>query len=204
MNPGMLGASNRHHRFNKAFEKRNDEALVRGRTMAIKILSRIAAVAFAGFISLSLGLAGSPQMDEEEPVAEISTGQAPPSTRAEMLRMKREEKVGALVTPTQGIVEKYAKNFDRKGSNSVEDVNFWGFHPRLDWIARGSGAALGVRYWKPELVGPVDVMGSAFYSWRRYQHYDLNVGLIPNRGKRIPFRSFENDVVEQLGDIDRG
>ncbi len=204
MNPGMLGASNRHHRFNKAFEKRNDETLVRGRTMAIKILSRIAAVAFAGFISLSLGLAGSPQMDEEEPVAEISTGQAPPSTRAEMLRMKREEKVGALVTPTQGIVEKYAKNFDRKGSNSVEDVNFWGFHPRLDWIARGSGAALGVRYWKPELVGPVDVMGSAFYSWRRYQHYDLNVGLIPNRGKRIPSRSFENEGVEQLGDIDRG
>jgi hypothetical protein len=127
----------------------------------------------------------------------------PPQTREELLRQKREEKTENLVTPQQGIVENFAKSFDRKGSNSIEDINFWGFHPRLEWIARGSGAALGVRYWKPETLGPVDLMGAAFYSWRRYQHYDLQMGVIPNRGKRIPPRSFETEEVEQLGDIER-
>jgi len=140
---------------------------------------------------------------KEEPAVESAAAQDIPSTRAETLKLRRQGKAKTLVTPKQGMVENYAKNFDRKGSNSVEEVNFWGFHPRLDWIARGSGVAPGVRYWKPEVVGPIDVMGAAFYSWRRYQHYDLNFGMIPNRGKRIPSRSFETEGIEELGDIDR-
>jgi hypothetical protein len=127
-----------------------------------------------------------------------------PQSRLEMLKLKREQKAKNLVEPKQGIVEKYAKSFDRKGSNSIEDVNFWGFHPRIDWIARGSGIALGARYWKPQVWGPIDVMGAAFYSRKRYQHYDLQLGLIPNRGKRIPSRKFETEELEQLGDVDRG
>jgi len=144
------------------------------------------------------------EQEAQNPTAQTpKPGQTPPQTREELLRHKREEKAKELVTPKQGIIETYAKSFDRKGSNSIEDINFWGFHPRLDWIARGSGVAPGVRYWKPEILGPVDVMGAAFYSWRRYQHYDLQLGMIPNRGKRIPPRSFETEEVEQLGDIER-
>ncbi len=171
--------------------------------MAHRVLIRIAVAACVSLMGLSYVIAQSRDGEEKSKAVENASAPDLPQSRAEMLKMKRQEKADALVTPTQGIVEKYAKNFDRKGSNSVEEINFWGFHPRLDWIARGSGVAPGVRYWKPELVGPIDVMGSAFYSWRRYQHYDLNVGLIPNRGKRIPSRSFETDGIEQLGDIDR-
>ena len=126
-----------------------------------------------------------------------------PISREEMLKQKREEKAKNLVPPKQNIIEKYAASFDRKGSQSIEDVNFWGFHPRIDWIARGSGAAAGVRYWKPQAVGSLDVMGAAFYSWKRYQHYDLQLGVIPNRGKRIPSRSFETEEIVQLGDVER-
>jgi len=145
--------------------------------------------------------AAKPDGPAQEPV--ISESDLP-GTRADRLKQRREEKAKHIVAPKQGMVEQYAKNFDRKGSNSVEDINFWGFHPRLDWIARGSGVAPGVRYWKPEVLGPIDVMGAAFYSWRRYQHYDFQVGLIPNQGKRIPSRGFETENVEQLGDINRG
>ena len=177
---------------------------MRGKIMAYRISSWIVAAVVASFIWCSPAMAGPTHQEKEDQAAETTTDRNLPQTRAEKLRMQREEKAKEIVTPTQGMVEKYAKSFDRKGSNSVEDVNLWGFHPRLDWIARGSGAALGVRYWKPEIVGPIDVMGTAFYSWRRYQHYDLNVGMMPNRGKRIPSRSFETEQVEQLGDIDRG
>lgn len=171
--------------------------------MAYRTIPRIAVAAFACFMSLLPVMAETPQQEEVGPNAANTTGQEPPQSRAEILKRQRQDKARNLLTPKPGMAEKYVKNLDRKGSNSVEDVNFWGFHPRLDWIARGSGAALGVRYWKPEVVGPIDIMGAAFYSWRRYQHYDLNIGLIPNRGKRIPSRSFETDEIAQLGEIDR-
>jgi len=171
--------------------------------MAQRTISRTVLFALTFFIAilpLSVEATGQEQGKQS---AESASKQQVPKTRAEMLRLQREKKAQELEPPKQGIVEQYAKSFDRKGSNSVEEVNFWGFHPRLDWIARGSGAALGVRYWKPEVAGPIDIMGAAFYSWRRYQHYDLNIGLIPNRGKRIPSRSFETEQIEQLGEIDR-
>jgi hypothetical protein len=171
--------------------------------MAKRISSRIAVAVFVGFLCCLPAMAEPNDQEKAEPAAETATGRDLPPTRAERLKLQRQEKAGNIVPPTQNIVEKYAKSFDRKGSNSVEEVNFWGFHPRLDWIARGSGVAPGVRYWKPDVAGPIDVMGAAFYSWRRYQHYDLSIGMIPNRGKRIPSRSFETEGIEQLGDIDR-
>ena len=178
---------------------------VAGKTTALRFAFWFAAAVACACMATSPMRAQSSQPEKPAPKAAASaSGQESPSTRKEQLEQLRLEKARNLVTPKQGILEKYAKNFDRKGSNSIEEVNFWGFHPRLDWIARGSGAALGVRYWKPEALGPVDVMGAAFYSWKRYQHYDLQLGLIPNRGKRIPSRSFETEQLEQLGDVDQG
>jgi Omp85 superfamily domain len=147
--------------------------------------------------------------------AQISTGDAKvpsavspdpgakPLTREDELTQMREEKAAKLTPPPKPALEKYAQKFDQKGNSSIEDMNFWGFHPRVDWIARGSGMALGTRYWKPEVLGPIDLMGAAFYSWKKYQYYDLQVGLIPNTGKRIPARSFETEDIDQLGDVKR-
>jgi hypothetical protein len=171
--------------------------------MAHRIICRIALIVFTYCLAIPLLTAGSQEEGQDSSSAVGTSSAETPKTRAELLKRQREKKAQELVVPNQSIIERYARNFDQKGSNSVEEVNFWGFHPRLDWIARGSGAAPGVRYWKPEVAGPIDVMGAAFYSWRRYQHYDLQVGIIPNRGKRIPSRSFETEQVEQLGDIDR-
>ena len=81
--------------------------------------------------------------------------QAPSAdTRSERLKQRREAKRETLTPPEPHMAEKYLKKFDAKGSQSIDDTNFWGFYPRIDWIARGSGAALGVRYWNPEAIGP--------------------------------------------------
>ncbi len=125
-----------------------------------------------------------------------------PSSRTERLRQLREERRGEIEPPpADNAIQKYLKNFDQKGNQSVEDANFWGFYPRLDWIARGSGVAPGARYWNPDVAGPIDIMGSGFYSWRHYQLYDFQVGLIPTRGKKIPPRKFETESIEELGDF---
>lgn len=156
----------------------------------------------------SLGQTSGPVNTREESESGIVPSSRedsqPPGSRLEELRLRREEKKKEeLQMPEQPIWEKYLYSFDQKGSNSIDDVNFWGFYPRVDWIARGSGVAGGTRYWKPDAVGPIDLMGSAFYSWRRYQHYDFQAGLIPNRGKKIPSKSFETEEIEKLGDVDQ-
>ena len=157
-----------------------------------------------------LGLATAKTLGPEDVEEDSSVGPAASQTpqpvsesRQEEYRQMREERKQQVQPPKQEIWEKYLYSFDQKGNNSFEDLNFWGFHPRLDWIARGSGAAGGVRYWNPDALGPIDVMGSAFYSWRRYQHYDFQMGLIPNRGKKIPSKSFETEEIEKLGDVDQ-
>ncbi|MFZ0429924.1 MAG: BamA/TamA family outer membrane protein [Acidobacteriota bacterium] len=99
--------------------------------------------------------------------------------------------------------KRYLKSLDRQGLSSIEDINYRGFYPRVAWISTGSGPALGVRYWKPSAIGSLDVLGSAYYSWRRYQFYDLQLGLIPHRGETIPPDSFATEGVDQLGDVDR-
>jgi len=127
-----------------------------------------------------------------------------PATRAARLRQRREARRRETATPPEdNLIQRYLKELDQKGNNSVEEANFRGFYPRLAWIAPGSGAALGGRYWNPDWLGPVDIMASGFYSRRRYQHYDLQLGLIPSRGKRIPPRTFETEEIENLGDFRR-
>ena len=142
---------------------------------------------------------------EEHPpsTAAASPNGVSPKSRTELLKSQRRAKFDEMTPPRRNMIEKYIKDLDQKGTNTVEEANFWRFHPRLDWISGNSGIAPGVRYWNPGIIGPVDVMGAAFYSWKRYQYYDLQVGMIPNRGKRIPARSFETVNVDQLGDIDR-
>ncbi|HUV12867.1 MAG TPA: BamA/TamA family outer membrane protein [Acidobacteriota bacterium] len=179
-------------------------ALVETRTVGIK--SGVVTVLSLLLLLGSSLLAQDPDLKEDQGNGGTTTAEQSPAaaeTRSEQLKQRREEKRENLTPPTPHIAQKYLKRFDAKGSQSVDDTNFWGFYPRIDWIARGSGAALGVRYWKPEIVGPVDLMGSAFYSWRRYGLYDFQTGLIPNRGKRIPSKSFEHESFEQLGEIDR-
>jgi len=122
------------------------------------------------------------------------------ATRAERWRQRRLEKAEKVEPPHESRIAKQAKSFDRKGHDSIEDSSFKGFYPRFDWLAPGSGPAIGTRYWRPAAV---DIMGSAFVSYYKYQLYDLSVGLIPNRGKRIPPVSLEREEVERLGNVDR-
>jgi outer membrane translocation and assembly module TamA len=137
------------------------------------------------------------KVDAKEEVTETL-----PARRSERLRLQRISKSQNLKPYKKQFWESYLHGFDQKGNQSLEDSNFWGFYPRIDWIARGSGAALGLRYWKPAIGGKVDVLGSAFYSYKSYQHYDINFGLIPNRGKRIPSRSFHSEELAKMAKTD--
>jgi hypothetical protein len=125
-------------------------------------------------------------------------------TRHGLLRQQREEKRALVVPYAPNSVEQQMVRFDKAETPTIADRNLKGLYPRVAWPARGSGAAVGFRYWQPDFWGRVDVAGAAFYSWRQYQHYDVQLGLMPHVGKQIPQRSWRGDDVYELASTQPG
>lgn len=125
-----------------------------------------------------------------------------PGERQERLQAARRAKARNPVSTRPGRIERLFLKLDQEQDAHLADGNLAGFYPRLAWIARGSGPAAGVRYWNPGRVRGLDILGSAYHSWNRYQHYDLRFGMIPNRGPRIPTESMDDEAVEDQGEID--
>ncbi len=128
----------------------------------------------------------------------------PPRSRHELLRRQREKKRGEVRPYKPNRVEEQMVRFDKAETPTISDRNWKGFYPRIAWPARGSGVALGFRYWQRDFWGPVDAAGAAFYSWSQYQHYDVQLGLMPHVGRRIPARSWRGDDIQRLGDMRPG
>jgi hypothetical protein len=127
-----------------------------------------------------------------------------PGTREELQRRQREEKRAAVHPYKPNRVEEQFLKIDKAEKPTVFELNWKGFYPRITWPSRGSGAALGVRYWQRDFLGPVDAAGAAFYSIYGYQHYDVQLGLIPHKGNQIPQRSWRGDDLYEIGDVRPG
>lgn len=130
--------------------------------------------------------------------------EAPPNTREEVLRQQREAKRQTVRPFKPNRVEEQFLKFDKSENPTFFELNWKGFYPRITWPSRGSGAALGVRYWQRDFLGPLDAAGAAFYSLYGYQHYDVQLGLMPHRGNRIPQRSWRGDELYEIGDVRPG
>ncbi len=128
----------------------------------------------------------------------------PPITREEVLRRQREEKRKTVHPYEPNRVEEQLLRIDKAENPTIVDSNWKGFYPRVAWPSRGSGAALGARYWQRDVVGPLDAAGAAFYSLRQYQHYDVQFGLVPHKGNQIPQRSWRGDDLYEIGDVKPG
>jgi hypothetical protein len=131
-------------------------------------------------------------------------GERPPSTREEVLRRMREEKRAAVRPYQPNPVEEQFLRLDKAENPTLVDLNWKGFYPRVAWPSRGSGVALGARYWQRDFLGPLDAAGAAFYSVYGYQHYDIQLGLMPHKGNQIPQRSWRGDDLYEIGDVKPG
>jgi hypothetical protein len=128
----------------------------------------------------------------------------PATSRQELWRRLREAKRDRVEPYEMNRIEEQFLRMDKAETPTIADWNWKGFYPRVSWPSRGSGAAIGTRYWQPDLLGPIDLAGAAFYSWRHYQHYDVQFGLLPHRGEQIPARSWKGDDLYEIGDAKPG
>ena len=135
-----------------------------------------------------------PQTLQQEPASSAN------SRHQELLR-RRLEKKEELLPSVPNRIERALLSFDRAETPTLQEANFHGFYPRVAWIARGSGISFGTRYWQRDIKGsPVDLAGAAFYSIYGYQHYDVQFGLMPHRGRKLPGPSWEGEELYQLAD----
>lgn len=125
-------------------------------------------------------------------------------TRVEEWTRRRSAQEDRLEPYRAGLIERSLLAIEKAERPTVLELNYRGFYPRIQGIASGSRNALGVRFWQPDLDGTrLSVHGSAFYSWNRYQFYDLQVGRIPHRRHAFPPRSVKGDDIYELGQLGR-
>jgi hypothetical protein len=140
----------------------------------------------------------------DEPVPTADAAATPPGTRAEQWRRLREEKRARLRPYRPSFLERNILAFEKAERPSILDFNVGGVYPRLGHIASGSRTAGGARLWHPDIGrSPLDVHGSAFFSLNGFEYYDLQLGLLPHRGRRFPPRSTKGDDIYELGDVQR-
>ena len=133
-----------------------------------------------------------------------SAAENQPETRQQRWERLRQEKAAALRPPRQSFVERNILALEKAERPGLLAWNIAGFYPRVQAIGWGSQTAVGARFWQPDIKGTkLDVHAAAFYSVRRYESYELQLGLLPHRGRALPARSTTGDDVYELGGIRR-
>lgn len=107
--------------------------------------------------------------------------------RTEIWRQKRLEKPQAAEDQQTGL-EKSLVWLEDRGLQNLLNIHYKGFYPKFGNLSTGSGFTPGVRYWNADMKGsPVDLQGSGAYSFRRYQLYDLQFGVLHREGSVYQF-----------------
>ena len=71
-----------------------------------------------------------------------------------------------------------------------------GVHPKISSFAQGTGAAPGVNFWRPGLVGSrLDVFGAVAFSLEEDHLLQLRLGKIPHRPDHAPSRRSELEAI---------
>jgi hypothetical protein len=105
-----------------------------------------------------------------------------------------------------GWVKRTVRSFleDDEAGGGRSGLHLGPFVPRLEIVSSGSGLAPMLHFWAPDIGGTaVDVHASAFYSLSKYQHYDLQVGLVPHEGERLPRVERGTSAVFPLSDLEK-
>jgi hypothetical protein len=133
-------------------------------------------------------------------------GAAVAETRREQWEELRRAKLRALQPPQTSFLERAALEVEKAERPSLAARNLGGFYPRFTSIGWGAHVGAGVRFWQPDIGDSrFDVHGSAAYSIRRYESYQLQAGFLPHRGRQLPRRAVVADgAVDFADELHRG
>lgn len=104
-----------------------------------------------------------------------------------------------------GLVKRTIRSFFSDDEEKGGRGRHWGpFSPAVDIVSSGGGIAPMLHFWTPDIGGtPIDIHASAAYSIFRYQYYDMQVGLVPHDGQRLPRVETGTSAMFPLSDIEK-
>ncbi len=125
-----------------------------------------------------------------------------PTTAASL---QEQASAGQPATRRPGLVKRTVRSYlsdDEAGE--AHGFHLGPFFPRIEILSSGSGIAPMLHLWAPDLGGsPIDIHGSAAYSLYEYQYYDMQVGLVPHEGKRLPRVAWGTSAPFPLSDLEK-
>lgn len=122
----------------------------------------------------------------------LSLGVLAPSAAAGAQDAAAEHRAASADDPQEpqrpGLVKRTARSFlSDDAAGGGRGLHLGPFAPRLAIVSSGAGPAPMLHFWAPDIgATPLDVHASASYSIFGYQYYDLQLGLVPHEGQRLP------------------
>ncbi|MEO8358516.1 MAG: BamA/TamA family outer membrane protein [Vicinamibacteria bacterium] len=111
----------------------------------------------------------------------------------------------ATVEETGNLARRSLRSFLRDDeSGDGRGIHAGPFLPRVAVLSSGGGPSPVLHLWAPDIGGtPLDFHASAAYSIYKYQYYDMQVGLLPHRDKRLPSIETGTNGLFPLSDIEK-
>jgi len=108
--------------------------------------------------------------------------------------------------PRPGWVKRTVRSFlsDDEAGGGRSGLHLGPFYPRIEIVSSGATPAPMLRFWARDIGGsPFDVHASASYSIPQYEYYDLQVGLVPHEGERLPRLERGTRALFPLSDLEK-
>ena len=105
-----------------------------------------------------------------------------------------------------GLIRRSLRHFlrDDETEGGGRGVHFGPLAPRVVILSSGGGPGPALHLWAPNLGNsPLDIHASAAYSIYKYQYYDLQFGLVPHVGERLPRIETGTNALFPLSDLEK-
>lgn len=103
-----------------------------------------------------------------------------------------------------GFLTRTVRAFLSDGDSGKGGLRFGPFHPGAEVVSSGGGLAAALHFWTPDIAGSgFDIHAAASYSIYRYQHYELQMGLVPHAEDRMPRSERSSSALFPLTDLEK-
>lgn len=103
-----------------------------------------------------------------------------------------------------GLVRRKVSAFLSDESAGGRGLHVGPFLPRVEHVSSGSGPGGVLHFWTPDIAGTsLDIHAAASYSTHRYQHYNVEVGLVPHMEGKLPRDERGTTALFPISDLEK-
>lgn len=103
-----------------------------------------------------------------------------------------------------GLLTRKVRAFLADVDDDKRGLRFGPFTPGMEVVSSGGGLATTLHFWTPDIAGSgFDIHAAASYSIYHYQHYELQMGLMPHAENGMPRSERGSNALFPLSDLEK-